>query len=202
MEIYLVRHTEVHNPAKLCYGQSEIPLSSDWQASFDSLKNNLGDQIGDAIFYSSPFNRCTQLAGFLSNNKYIIDRRLSEMNFGSWEKCAWTAIDPDVLNLWMADYVNFRIPEGENFIDLQARCILFWDELLVQAQSEICIITHAGVIRSILANVLSIPLDKVFQLEIDCGSVTKITVNKERGIYQKVNYINYQAAGRNTKNPK
>jgi alpha-ribazole phosphatase len=190
MEIYLIRHTAVLNPGKLCYGQSDIPLSPDWKQHFDILKQKLGQQIEDSIFYSSPYKRCTQLAGFLSDKKSQIDERLSEMHFGEWEQCAWTDIDQSVLNLWMADFVNYTVPGGENFETMHARCSQFWDELIAQPIPKAVIITHAGVIRSILAYVLNIPLYKVFSLEIDYSSVTKITVNKQHGCHQLVNYIN------------
>ena len=90
----------------------------------------------------------------------------------------------------MADFVNYKVPGGENFETMHARCSQFWDELIQQTIPKVVIITHAGVIRSILAYVLNIPLDKIFQLEIDYSSVTKITVTKQYGCHQLVNYIN------------
>jgi alpha-ribazole phosphatase len=199
MEIYLIRHTAVHNLGKLCYGQSDIALKDDWQKSFNALKENLGSKTEDAVFYSSPFERCTKLAQFLSDDKYVVDPNLSEMHFGDWEQKAWAEIDQAVLNLWMADYVNFRVPGGENFVNLYDRCAHFWDDLLLQTQPKSYILSHAGVIRSLLAYVLKIPLDKVFQLDIDYGAITKITTSGKGGQYQKVNYVNYQAADHNTK---
>jgi alpha-ribazole phosphatase len=168
----------------------DIALSPDWERHFDALKQKLGQQTEDAVLYSSPYKRCTQLAGFLSDNKFQIDERLSEMHFGEWEQCAWTDIDQSVLNQWMADFVNYKVPGGENFETMYARCSQFWDELIQQSVAKAVIITHAGVIRSILAYVLNIPLDKIFQLEIDYSSVSKITVTKQYGCYQLVNYVN------------
>jgi alpha-ribazole phosphatase len=190
MEIYLIRHTAVNNPDKLCYGQSDIALSPEWEQHFDDLKQKLAPDPDGSTFYSSPYKRCTQLADFLSAGQFQTDNRLAEMHFGNWEQCAWTEIDQSVLNLWMADYVNFQVPGGESFQTMHKRCISFWDELLQQNSSKIVIITHAGVIRSLLAYILNIPLNKVFQLAIDYSAVTKITVAKQHGCYQTVNYIN------------
>jgi alpha-ribazole phosphatase len=190
MEIYLIRHTAVHNPEKLCYGQSDIPLAQDWELAFNSLKSKLGEFIDDPVFYSSPFKRCTRLAEFLSDNKYLVDERISEMHFGNWEQCPWTALDQTELNRWMADYVNYPAPEGESFQNLYERCAQFWDELLLQDQPKIFIITHGGVVRSILAYILNVPLNKVFQLEIVYSAITKITVSKQHGLHQRIDYIN------------
>ena len=190
MEVYLVRHTPVHNPRKLCYGQSDIDLSPDWEQHFDDLKQKLRQQTEGAIFYSSPYERCTRLADFLSGNNFQTDTRISEMNFGEWEQCPWTEIDQTVLNQWMADFVTYKVPGGESFEIMHSRCSSFWDELLQRTFPKVVIITHAGVIRSTLAGVLNIPLNNIFQLEIDYSSVSKITVNKRQGCYQTINYIN------------
>lgn len=190
MEIYLLRHTAVDNPNKLCYGQSDIDLVTDWQNHFTALKQKLELNLTDALFYSSPFQRCVQLAAFLSGDQFQTDIRLSEMHFGDWEQCLWTDIDQPVLNAWMADFVNYQVPGGESFVQMHARCTQFWDELLTLSTEKIFIVTHAGVIRSLLSHILSIPLNKIFQLEVDYGSVTKITVAKQQGCYQTVNYIN------------
>ncbi|MDO3625351.1 alpha-ribazole phosphatase [Mucilaginibacter sp. BT774] len=190
MEIYLLRHTAVNNPHKLCYGQSEIDLATDWANHFTALKQKMGPSLRGALFYSSPYQRCKQLAGFLSDDQFQIDSRLSEMHFGDWEQCLWTDIDQPVLNAWMADFANYQVPGGESFVQMHGRCTQFWDELLALPSDRIVVVTHAGVIRSLLAYILSIPLEKTFQLEVEYSSVTKITVAKQQGCYQTVNYIN------------
>ena len=191
MEIYLIRHTPVNNPQKLCYGQSDIELANDWEADFAALQKKLNLNLSDAIVYSSSSKRCSKLAGFLSGDRFQIDAKLLEMNFGDWELCEWTAIDQTVLNAWMANFVKYQVPGGENFVIMHQRCTQFWEELTASPSGDkIIVVTHAGVIRSILAHILNIPLDKIFQLEIDYSSVTKVTVAKEYGCFQTVNYVN------------
>jgi len=191
MEIYLIRHTAVHNPEKRCYGQSDIDLSPKWVEHFDDLKQKLGVVSPEAKFYSSPYKRCTQLAGFLSDNQFETDHRLAEMNFGDWEQSPWTAIDQSVLNSWMTDYVNFKVPGGESFTIMHNRCAEFWLGLISKDVPHVVVITHAGVIRSLLANIIKMPLDKVFQIDIDYSSITKITVTEYKSsLNQQVNFIN------------
>ncbi len=191
MEVYLIRHSPVANPQKLCYGQSDIQLIDDWQTHFSALQNKLAPYLDDTtVYYSSPFARCTQLADFLSGNTTKTDARLSEMNFGDWEQCKWDNIEQSVLNAWMADFVHHQVPNGESFELMHQRCTQFWDELLNQKHNKIAIITHAGVIRSILAYVLQIPLDKIFQIEVDFCSISKVTVNQKHGCYQTVSFMN------------
>jgi alpha-ribazole phosphatase len=45
--------------------------------------------------------------------------------------------------------------------------------LVVEAQ-QVVIVTHAGVIRALLARVLNLPLENAFQFRIDAGSVHKL----------------------------
>jgi alpha-ribazole phosphatase len=191
MDIYLIRHSAVYNPSKLCYGQSEIPLEENFTHYFNSLEESLGNALKtDAIFYSSPLRRCTKLASFLSNNNYISDERMMELNFGDWELQPWDSIDSQQLNAWMADFVNFKIPNGENFMDLALRCRIFWEQLTQNSSHQnLFIITHAGVIRSLLAHILEFSLHKSFDIQIDYASITKIKYDK---VYHKttIYYIN------------
>jgi alpha-ribazole phosphatase len=173
MNIYLIRHSAVYNPNKLCYGQSEIPLEENFTIDFDWIKDHL-KLSENTLYFSSPFRRCTKLAAFLSDDTYQIDERISELNFGAWEMKAWSEIPAQEMNPWMEDFVSYRIPNGENFIDLQNRAVSFYEDLTAQDSEDIVISTHAGVIRSLIAYVLDFPLENAFNLQIDYSSITKL----------------------------
>lgn len=173
MNIYLIRHSAVYNPNKLCYGQSEIPLEENFTADFDWIKDHL-NLSSKTLYYSSPFRRCTKMAAFLSEDDFIIDKRLSELNFGDWEMQAWNKIPKEELDPWMQDFVNYTIPKGENFIDLSERSIQFYEDLTAVDAEDVVIVTHAGVIRSLAAYILDFPLERAFNLQIDYSSISKI----------------------------
>src|SRR6476660_1431278 len=165
MNIYLIRHTEVYNPNKLCYGQSEIPLPENFTASFDWLQEMLKNDLEQrSEVYSSPFRRCSKLADYLSNGNFLVDNRITELNFGDWEMQAWNSINAEELNSWMNDFVNYSIKNGENFIDLYNRAVAFFEDIIQSEKENSIIITHAGVIRSILAYILDFPLENAFNL--------------------------------------
>ena len=189
MDIYFVRHTPVDNPGKLCYGQADMDLSADFDDHFTAVSKHLGP-TEDAMIISSPSKRCTLLAEYLSGEDFETDDRLAEMNFGLWERLPWANINPHELDLWMSDFVNYRIPGGESFKQMHQRCTEFWYELRVKQYKRAIIVTHTGVIRSVLANVLGIPLPKVFQLQVGYGSVTKLHINAQQDFYTTVHYIN------------
>jgi len=190
MNIYLIRHSAVYNPNKLCYGQSEIPLEENFTVDFDWIKDALQAQFtADTLFISSPFRRCTKLADYLSDGNYEINNQITEINFGSWEMKPWTEISEQEINPWMEDFVNYRIPKGENFIDLFERVISFYEEIIKKEVKNIVLVTHAGVIRSLASYVLDFPLENAFNLQIDYSSISKIEYD-ERNKLSKVVYLN------------
>lgn len=172
MQIYLVRHTETVCEKGICYGQADVALQLPFEEQFEAIKKQLPPT---AVFYSSPLQRCTVLADYLSGMNYQTDARLMEMNFGDWEMKAWDAILPEEINPWMNDFVNIKVPNGESFTELYQRVVAFMDDLFVKETNEpIVLVTHAGVIRSILCKISGLPLKDAFQNKVDFGQVIKI----------------------------
>ncbi|MBC5841240.1 alpha-ribazole phosphatase family protein [Flavobacterium sp. F-380] len=174
MEVYLVRHTETVCEKGVCYGQTDVGIIEPFLPVFDNIKKQLP---ADAIYYSSPLLRCKILANHLSS-EVLIDSRLMEMNFGDWELQKWDAIPEVDLNPWMADFVTKTVPNGESFLNLHNRVLDFLsNQLLVEESKPIVIVTHSGVIRSILCQQTNTPLKDAFNSKIDFGSVTKIELS-------------------------
>ncbi|KAA2220346.1 histidine phosphatase family protein [Chryseobacterium sediminis] len=177
MEIHLIRHTAVENPENLCYGFAEIPLRKDYPEDFKTLEI---DKNYDIII-SSPSERCRLLADYF-NFDYQTDERLREMNFGNWEMKKWTDIPEEEINPWYKDFINIKASGGENLLEMQNRALSFWNELIQQKDTnKILIITHAGVIRLILQEVLQFPLENMFNLQIDYGK--KVIINVDEGMF-------------------
>ncbi|TDE03215.1 alpha-ribazole phosphatase [Flavobacterium hiemivividum] len=171
MEVYLVRHTETVCEKGICYGQSDVRILEPYLELFESIKNKIPT---DAVVYSSPLFRCTELAKYLSN-EIITDTRLMEMNFGDWEMKNWDAIAPEELNPWMTDFVTVRVPNGESFTDLHERVNDFLEKELQTFNSKpVIIVAHAGVIRSILCKISDLPLKEAFNNKVDFGAVIKV----------------------------
>ncbi|TGD56691.1 alpha-ribazole phosphatase [Flavobacterium humi] len=174
MEIYLVRHTETVCEKGICYGQSDVGLREDYRQLFADIKAQLPS---NAVYYSSPLQRCTLLADYLSGSNYSTDARLMEMHFGDWELQKWDLIAPEELNPWMEDFVNVPVPNGESFVDLHARVLDFIETELQNRSQPIVIVTHAGVIRSLLCKITNLPLAEAFTNKVDFGQVIRVEVN-------------------------
>ena len=171
MEVYLIRHTTPAVAAGMIYGHTDVPLAD----SFEDEKNIVISKLPlpvDAV-YSSPSIRCSSLAKYISP-QLVIDQRLREVNFGLWEGKTWNSISPEELNPWMEDFVNCCPPEGENMVQMNERVAGFWNELEGKLYRKVAVITHAGVIRLIMAAMNGIPLPSAFDLKVGYGEIFRI----------------------------
>lgn len=173
MEIYLIRHTTPHVGPEVCYGQSDIGLAGSFQEEWEALCGKLPMEFD--VIYSSPLQRCRLLAERLKGTVTHYDQRLLELNFGRWEMKRWDQVDQKTLNVWMDDFVNEKTPDGESFHELWLRATDFLKDLQKNSFKKIALVTHAGVIRTVIAHVLGMPLQNAFQLKLDYGAVSLIT---------------------------
>src|SRR2546428_6419206 len=153
MDLYLIRHTEVNISPGICYGHSDIEvLESPLNQTLERLLTLLPQ---NSTVYSSPLIRCAFLARKIAGQA-IYDSRLMEMNFGNWELKAWNEIAATELTPWMDDFVHVTVPGGESFKGLNDRTNEFLQDLIANEQENVITVTHAGVIRSLLCQVLDI----------------------------------------------
>lgn len=168
MEIYLIRHTTPVLTPGLIYGRTELSLSETFIKEAGIIKQKLPEKFD--VIYSSPAYRCTELAGKIVPD-FQTDSRLTELNFGDWEGKTWDTVDQIQLQFWMDDFVNVCVPGGESMVQMHERVSEFWQELESKPYEKVAIVTHAGVIRLILAIVRGMDLNKVFEIKVDYGEV-------------------------------
>ena len=155
----------------LIYGRKDLLLHADFPSELAAVRSKL-DVVFDKI-YSSPAFRCTELAKALDSS-FLTDDRLQELDFGEWEGKTWDSVDQQALQAWMDDYVHICTPGGESMMQMHARVNAFWNELELLNYQKLAIVTHAGVIRLILAIVRQIELKDVFDIKIAYGEVIRI----------------------------
>lgn len=195
MKLTLVRHTSLDIAPSICYGQSDVDVSVNFEAERKSLQKKLANLTFDAI-YASPLQRCHKLAQALcvdaslgfSNADIQLDERLKELYFGDWEMSRWDEIPRDVFDVWANDYANLAPPNGEKFSQLHARSKSFVEDVSSHSLGKnILVVTHAGFIRALIAEVLQMPLKQLFRITIDHASVTQLEFNGE---IPKVHFMN------------
>lgn len=174
-EIYLIRHTTPLVEKGICYGNTDLQLSEKFEDELKEIKNILPD-FTDVPTYSSPLFRCHHLAKHLQNNHSLIMLKdeLKEMNFGDWEMKKWSEIDEETLNEWMKNFIEKQTPNGESYEIVKNRVTHFWNQIIEKNDEKIAIVTHFGVIQSILCIVFEMPPAKAFRFELDYSAVIRI----------------------------
>ena len=178
MKTYLLRHTAVGIADGTCYGRSNVSLRNEATADINDVVKRLGSLQADTLVYSSPANRCTQLADALAND-VSIDERLVEFNFGAWEGQLWSQIPKHEIDTWAADLGNARPPGGENLREVHTRVTALFTELYQRhADGCVVLVTHGGVIRTLVAHFLNMPLTNAVSLNVEFGGISLTRTNK------------------------
>jgi len=173
MEIYLIRHTTPEIEKGICYGQSDLDVTSSFESEVSKILKKVTSDSTTKV-YSSPLIRCTKLAEKFSN-EIITDHRLMEINFGDWELKKWNDIPRKESDSWMNDFVNVTIPNGEAYKEMFQRVNEVFSEITSKSEEKkIIISTHGGVIRCILSKLKNVALENSFDIKVEYGDVFKI----------------------------
>lgn len=170
MRLHLIRHAKPRIASGICYGQLDVE-SENPQEEASILQAQL---TPDLPVWSSPLRRCHDLAKLL-HPAPTIDVRLAEMNFGLWEGLSWNDVPRAELDAWAADVAAYAPPGGESALSVQQRALDFVRSLPVD---EAVLVTHAGVIRTLVAYVMGLPPEEWCALEFQYGSHTFLELNR------------------------
>lgn len=179
MSIYLIRHTTPFIEKGICYGQADIDVTGTFEAEAENIKTIIPAKFEQV--YSSPLIRCRKLAEHLFPGHAIIyEHDLKEIHCGEWELQHWDAIPREVIDPWMNDFVHVQIPGGESYIRLFDRVIKCFEKIAASPK-PVAIVSHGGVLRSILSHITQTPLKESFGVfGLHYGCVVKI--NEEEGV--------------------
>jgi alpha-ribazole phosphatase len=168
--LHLVRHPKPLVDPGICYGRLDLEAENA-EAVAAQLSNELAPGLP---VWSSPLRRCRSLAELL-HPRPILDERLIEMNFGLWEGRPWEAIPRHELDAWAADIAGYAPPGGESPCELQRRALDFVAGLDVP---EAVVVTHAGVIRVLVAHWRGLSPEEWPQQVFRYGSLTTVEVGR------------------------
>ena len=175
--ILLVRHTATAAPPGLCHGRTEVPLADSFPDEAAAVRACVEAALDGRAFslHSSPAGRCRRLAEVFGV-PFAIDPRLQELDFGDWEGRAWDALPRAALDAWGDDFVRVGPPGGERFSDLAVRA----EAALAALSGHAVVVTHAGVIRALLAPRRGLSLADAFGLPVMFGSLHRLEEGSPR----------------------
>jgi len=174
----ILRHGEVERPGRF-YGSTDVALSDRgvWQMEA-ATRGGAWDTI-----YSSPLQRCAGFARRLSERSGLpltLDSRLAEIGFGAWEGRSAEEImvsEPGVLEGYWTDPSAHAPEDAEPVSSLYRRVVEAITEITgARQEGHLLLITHGGVIRSLLAWTLRMPLSALLQIEVAEGATSRIRI--------------------------
>lgn len=194
MELVLVRHAQVSDEALgRCYGRLDFDLSEAGQTQCRRLAVALAGSPVAAVV-SSPRGRAHLTAAAIAEPHglpVLVVDDLRELDFGELEGESYDEIAasrPELYRQWMADPTAVRFPGGEAYSNLEARVgeTVYRLRRTYHGRTVIAI-THAGAIRAVLAEALGLPRDRIFSLDVDTGSVSRVEWRDGVAVVRSVN---------------
>lgn len=170
-EILFIRHAETDMADTFC-GQSDPELNERGRAQLAELIDKLRSKDIGTV-YSSDLRRCVATASVVAE-MFDVDlhlrRALREINFGQWDGLTWEQIErrnEAYARRWITDYPHLPAPGGENICDFERRVLDELRLMFTEAENKdrsIAVITHAGVLRTVLCKLLASSEEEAWNL--------------------------------------
>ncbi|MGB5830944.1 MAG: histidine phosphatase family protein [Thiohalocapsa sp.] len=173
----LLRHGEVQGGGRF-RGSHDDPLTVDGWSQMRAAVAAAQCTTWDCILYS-PATRCAAFARQLAEQRGLPATAISafrERDFGAWEGLSAEQIPIEDLSRFWADPLGYDPPNAESFADFHERISQGWRELLADDLAHPLIVTHGGVVRVIVGEVLGLRADRLLLLEVPTACSTRLRV--------------------------
>ena len=191
--VWLIRHGLTVGGTGRCCGRYDVRLSTDGLQQANAIGSRLAREPVSQV-YSSDLSRALDTARLIVESHRLPIHTLTdlaEINFGDLDGLTFTEIQEryaGILESWMTRPTLTHFPNGESFAQMRARVLAAFELILSRHSREtIVIVTHAGVIRLVLAAALSIPDDRIFRLAQDYGAINRIKYFDDGPIVELMN---------------
>jgi alpha-ribazole phosphatase len=194
--IVLVRHGETDASAKgHCYGKLDVPLSERGRLQMADTAGLLAP-LQPAAVISSPRIRAHDSAVIIARTCSLtvsINEAFAELDFGDFEGLKYEDVKakhPDFYARWMAHPTEVTFPNGESYTAMAERVCYGYEALLASGTDNVrVLVAHGGVIRIILASVLSLQPEHVFRLDQSYSAVTCIDYYENTPVIRVMNWL-------------
>lgn len=165
-------------------GRTDCILSSIGETSSDLA---LIENPGWEVIVCSPLKRCLlsaeKAAQKLGLELVVLDD-LQEFNFGDWDGRLFEdvyAADPDQADQFWVDPVRYPPPGGETIKQFETRVARAREKILHRDESRVLIITHGGVIRCLIAQLLSVDPANWGRIKVDYSHFSQLRFEYNKG---------------------
>lgn len=189
--IDLIRHGEPEG-GDLLRGTKNDPLSD---AGWQQMRAAVADPAPWNAIVSSPLRRCAEFGAELAEQLGLsleIESGLREIAFGDWEGRTYRELmdsAPHALEAFFRDPLHNTPPNGEPLSDFALRIHTAWDAITARhSGSHVLVVCHGAVMRAIYCRVMSVPLERLFSIEVPYACRGRIRRHSEgdRLVYHNV----------------
>jgi len=197
--IIFLRHAQAENNTKrILAGRTEgVPLTKTGIEQAERIAKYLAP-IDISAIYSSPIERARHTAGIVAKNcsleEVVLDERLTEIDMGKFTRMNYDDMFAKYGNIFLKFYENDPViaeHEVETFPDVQKRVLGMVDHVLKKHKNEnVILVTHMDPIKSMLAKVMNLLPETLFELIIANASLTIIKEQDKKFSLSAVNAMN------------
>ncbi len=187
MQLFLIRHgaTEFSREFRFC-GSTDVPLSRDGARQARRLQSLLRTQRIGRI-YSSPLLRAVKTAQVtFPRRRIVVSDALREIDFGRLEGLSATEakkMHPRFYRKWLANPAQADPPGGERIAHCRRRILRLVRHLATdcaRTHENVAIVTHGGVIKILLSDILGLGPDGLTRLHVEPASVAVVAFDGRR----------------------
>lgn len=196
--ILLIRHAvnDFVKTGKLAGWTPGVHLNEEGQAQAQAL----GERLASApikYLYSSPLERTIETAqAILAHHPHLTLQQtdeIGEVRYGDWEGMAISALRGRKMWEVVQEYPSRAVfPNGEAMRDVQIRAVNFIEKLVIWHPGEtVAVVSHADVIKMILAHFLGMHLDNFQRINVSPASISTLMMEHSRPYVGTMNDVSH-----------
>jgi len=192
--LLLIRHAAIEGAERsLLVGASDVPASQKGLRDLQRLAGVLA-RFSPEAWFCSPLLRARQTCARLGEycapaRTAVVDERLREIDFGRWEMKSFAeiaAMDQDLMPGW-AEYTDFTFPGGESVATFRSRVTGVLADLRASVHSEIAVVTHGGIIRTLICLALGLSPRNYLLFDVRPGTAAVLELYPDGAILAGLN---------------
>jgi len=202
VKLFLIRHGQtLWNEEGRYQGNKDIDLTEEGIKQARLTAEYLSD-VKFSCIYSSPLKRAVDTAKIINetnkgkNLKIIIRENLKEMHFGKWEGMKFEQLGRefhDEFQQWLKDPYNYCPTGGESFRKVKKRAIEEIEKIVKESEDggNVAVVTHGGIILSILVYWLQIPLPRWRSIVLNQGAMNIAVIDRGFPYISAINFTGH-----------
>ncbi len=163
-------------------GSLDDPLSDE---GWEQMWRAVGEETPWDVVVSSPLRRCAEFAEALATRRGLpleIEEGLREISFGDWEGRHVRdilAVAPQEVEAYWRDPASNTPPGGGPLAAFRERLVAAWNAAVARHTGRhILIVGHGGVIRTLICELLGMPLALVLRVEVPNAGITRFRLQE------------------------